>query len=134
VGEPVAPNDPSEKSRGVATALALVLGLVGGHRFYVGKAGSGILMAVTAGGMGVWWLYDLLTVALGDFRDVDGRRVALWDPSEVGPHRGELPSQVLDELDTMRRELAELHERVDFAERLLAQAPTASGTRRERRD
>jgi hypothetical protein len=63
----------------------------GGHRFYVGKAGSGILMAVTAGGMGVWWLYDLITVASGDFRDVDGRRVALWDRSGAEPHRGELP-------------------------------------------
>lgn len=55
----MAPSDASDKSRGVATALALVLGLVGGHRFYVGKAGSGILMAVTAGGMGAWWLYDI---------------------------------------------------------------------------
>ncbi len=124
----MAPNDPSDKSRGVATALALVLGLVGAHRFYVGKAGSGILMAVTGGGLGVWWLYDVITVALGDFRDVDGRRVALWDPSEAEPHRGELPSQVLDELDTMRRELAELHERMDFTERLLAQA--SAGTPR----
>jgi Predicted membrane protein len=41
------PDDTSEKSRGVALALATVLGVFGGHRFYVGKTGTGILMAAT---------------------------------------------------------------------------------------
>ena len=50
-----APLDPSDKSRGVATALAAMLGPFGAHRFYVGKSGSGALMAVTLGGLGVWW-------------------------------------------------------------------------------
>jgi hypothetical protein len=118
------PLDPSDKSRGVATALAALLGPFGAHRFYVGKPRSGVLMAVTLGGMGLWWLYDLIVVAAGDFRDVQGRRVSRWDP-EVGDAQS---TEVLaQELDALRGEVAELAERLDFAERLLA-APRDSGT------
>jgi TM2 domain-containing membrane protein YozV len=52
--------ETSEKSRGVALALVTLLGVFGGHRFYVGKTGTGILQAVTLGGAGLWWLYDLI--------------------------------------------------------------------------
>lgn len=34
----------SDKSRGIAFILALVLGIFGAHRFYVGKVGTAILM------------------------------------------------------------------------------------------
>ena len=115
--EPTGPLDPSDKSRGVATALAALLGPFGAHRFYVGKTGSGVLMAATLGGAGLWWLYDLIVVAAGDFRDVQGRRLSRWDP-EVGDARStELLAQ---EVDALRCEVAELAERLDFAERLLA--------------
>lgn len=110
---------PSDKSRGVALALATVLGLFGGHRFYVNKTGTGVLMAVTIGGLGLWWLYDLILVASGSFRDADGRLVRRWDPEEALP-AGPMPAEVLDELDALRHQVAELAERVDFAERLLA--------------
>jgi hypothetical protein len=115
--------DPSDKSRGVATALASLLGPFGAHRFYVGKNGSGALMAVTLGGLGVWWLYDLIVVAAGDFRDVDGRRVSRWDPGAGDARSTELLAQ---EVDALRLEVADLTERVDFAERLLAQPRDAS--------
>ena len=110
---------PSEKSRGVALALAAVLGPFGGHRFYVNKTGTGVLMALTIGGVGLWWLYDLILVASGSFRDADGRLVRRWDPEEALP-AGPMPAEVLDELDARRQQVAELAERVDFAERLLA--------------
>jgi len=73
------PNDPSNKSRGVATILAVALGLFGAHRFYVRKPQSGIVMALTLGGLGIWWLYDLVMVVSGKFSDVDGRRLVRWD-------------------------------------------------------
>jgi hypothetical protein len=111
------PLDPSDKSRGVATALAALLGPFGAHRFYVGKTGSGVLMAATLGGLGLWWLYDLIVVAAGDFRDVQGRRVSRWDP-EVGDTQS--TEALAQEVDALRAEVAELAERVDFAERLLA--------------
>jgi hypothetical protein len=110
---------PSDKSRGVALALAAVLGPFGGHRFYVDKTGTGVLMAVTLGGLGLWWIYDLILVASGSFRDAEGRRVRRWDPEEPDP-AALMPAEVLDELDALRRQVAELAERVDFAERLLA--------------
>ena len=109
----------SEKSRGVALALASVLGPFGGHRFYVGKTGTGVLMAATLGGLGVWWLYDLILVASGSFRDANDRLVRRWDPEEA-PRGGTIPAEVMDELDLLRHQVAELAERMDFAERLLA--------------
>ena len=113
------PEESSEKSRGVALALAAVLGPFGGHRFYVGKVGTGVLMAATIGGLGLWWLYDLILVASGSFRDVNDRLVRRWDPEEA-PRGGPMPAEVMDELDLLRQQVAELAERVDFTERLLA--------------
>jgi hypothetical protein len=75
-------------------------------------------MAVTLGGLGVWWLYDLIVVAAGDFRDAGGRRVSRWDPGVGDTRSTELLAQ---EVDALRAEVGELAERLDFAERLLAQ-------------
>ena len=112
------PLDPSEKSRGVATALAALLGPFGAHRFYVGKTGSGALMCVTLGGLGIWWLYDLIVVAAGDFSDSNGRRLSRWDPQVADAQSSEMLAQ---DVDMLRAEVAELAERLDFAERLLSQ-------------
>lgn len=113
-------NAPSEKSRAVALALCIPLGVFGAHRFYVGKIGTGLLQLCTLGGMGLWWLYDLITIASGEFRDVDGHRVRHWDPDEAAPLGPGVPQELLDEIDSLRHEVAELSERVDFTERLLA--------------
>jgi hypothetical protein len=109
---------PSPLSRGVACALAALLGPFGAHRFYVGKVRSGVLMCLTVGGLGIWYLYDLILVAAGSFRDAEGRLVSRWDPEYVAPAA---PEALIEEIDSLRAELAELTERVDFAERLLAQ-------------
>ena len=109
---------PSPRSRGVALALAALLGPFGAHRFYVGKTGTAALMLCTLGGLGLWYLYDVILVAGGSFRDMDGRLVSRWDPEESSDA---LSSQVLEELSFLRGEVTELSERLDFAERLLAQ-------------
>jgi TM2 domain-containing membrane protein YozV len=110
----------SEKSRAVALALCIPLGVFGAHRFYVGKIGTGLLQLVTIGGLGLWWLYDLITIASGEFRDAEGQRVRHWDPEEAHGLSGTVPGELLEEIDALRREVAELNERVDFTERLLA--------------
>ncbi|HET7397859.1 MAG TPA: TM2 domain-containing protein [Intrasporangium sp.] len=45
-----------------------VLGVLGVHRFDVGKAGTGVLQLLTAGGLGIWWLVDFILIVVGSFR------------------------------------------------------------------
>src|SRR5690348_5362429 len=101
--------ETSEKSRGVALALVTLLGVFGGHRFYVGKIRTGILQAATLGGAGLWWLYDWILVASGSFRDMNNRLVTRWDPEEASA-AGPVPSEVMEELDLLRHQVAELAE------------------------
>ena len=68
----------SPRSRLVALLFCVLLGWIGVHRFYVGKIGTGILMVVTIGGLGIWTLIDLILIAVGSFRDKEGRRVFRW--------------------------------------------------------
>jgi hypothetical protein len=117
----------SEKSRGVALALVAILGPFGAHRFYVGKTGTGLLMLCTLGGAGLWYLYDLIMIGGGSFRDVHGRLVCIWDPEQPSSSQDVIPAEVIEELSALRNEVAELAERVDFAERLLASPPEEPG-------
>jgi hypothetical protein len=117
--------EESEHSRAVALALALVGGFFGLHRFYTGRTRSGIWMCLTLGGMGLWYLYDLVLVAAGDFRDGDGRRVRRWEVADtiVGARPTDARvSDLEDRLLGVESQVGELAERLDFAERLLAQA------------
>ncbi|MDY7084715.1 MAG: TM2 domain-containing protein [Actinomycetota bacterium] len=45
-----------------AYILWAVLGIIGGHRFYLGDTGRSIAMLFTLGGLGVWTLIDVLFV------------------------------------------------------------------------
>jgi len=58
--------------------LCFLLGVFGAHRFYVGKIGTGILMLVTVGGLGIWALIDLILIIVGSFKDKEGRLVFRW--------------------------------------------------------
>src|SRR2546426_5670452 len=72
----------SQRSRGVAFGLAVVGGVFGLHRFYVGRAHSGVWMCLTLGGLGIWYLYDVVVIAAGEFHDADGCRVARWEVAD----------------------------------------------------
>lgn len=50
------------KSLAVAYVLWLLLGLLGGHRFYLGNPLVGIAMLLTLGGLGVWWVIDAFLI------------------------------------------------------------------------
>lgn len=63
----------SDKNWTTALLLCLFLGTIGVHRFYVGKIGTGILMIVTLGGMGIWVLVDLIMIIVGKFADKQAR-------------------------------------------------------------
>ena len=75
--------EASHLSRSAALALALLLGVFGAHRFYAGRIATGVLMLLTLGGLGIWWLVDLILVATGEFRDVEGRRIAFWEGEDL---------------------------------------------------
>ncbi len=66
-----------------AFLLCFFLGLLGLHRFYVGKAGTGIamlLLSVITFGFGgaIWALIDMIIILTGSFRDAQGRLMTRW--------------------------------------------------------
>lgn len=63
----------SPKSFVAAVLLCFFLGTLGIHRFYVGKIGTGILMLITAGGFGIWYIIDFVMIVCSAFKDKRGR-------------------------------------------------------------
>jgi hypothetical protein len=61
-----------QRSKLVALLLCIFLGYWGGHCFYCGKAGMGILYIFTFGLFGIGWFVDIIRIAVGSYRDVHG--------------------------------------------------------------
>lgn len=55
-----------------ATYFSLFLGMLGVDRFYMGYVGLGIVKLLTLGGLGIWWLIDLIWIALGNAKTKSG--------------------------------------------------------------
>ena len=50
------------KNKWIAFILWLLLGLVGGHKFYEGKIGTGIIYLFTLGIFGLGWIIDFFSI------------------------------------------------------------------------
>lgn len=68
----------SEKRILPAFLLCFFLGVFGAHRFYAGKVVTGVLELLSVGGLGIWWLVDLILILTGSFRDGDGQKISEW--------------------------------------------------------
>jgi TM2 domain-containing membrane protein YozV len=62
----------SRRYRSTALVLAVLGGLFGVDRLYLGRIGSGLAKLMTLGGLGTWWLFDLLLHATHRTSDIDG--------------------------------------------------------------
>ncbi len=62
----------SHYSKWTAFVLCLLLGLLGVHRFYVRKIGTGLLWFFTLGFFGLGWLVDVIMILAGVFTDRSG--------------------------------------------------------------
>lgn len=73
-------DDTSPKSRLACLLLCIFLGVLGIHRFYAGRIGSGVLMLFLGWATcGIWPLIDIILIATGSFKDGEGRYITNWD-------------------------------------------------------
>ena len=73
----------SEKGFTKIYILACFLGYLGVHRFMAGKIGTGFAMALTLGGLGIWQIIDIVMLALGKFKDKEGRPIVTQPVEEM---------------------------------------------------
>jgi len=57
------------------TALILAILLPGIDRIYLGKVGTGILKILTGGGLGIWWIVDIIQIASDKVTDKYGNKL-----------------------------------------------------------
>jgi len=43
--------------------MSIIFGWIGVDRFMMGKVGTGLLKLFTLGGLGLWWIIDIILVA-----------------------------------------------------------------------
>ena len=66
----------SEKDWIITLILSIVVGGFGIDRFYSGSILLGVLKLFTLGGLGLWWLIDLIMLVTGNYKDGDGNPIA----------------------------------------------------------
>ena len=72
VAAPRAAKGSGGKSQIVAILLALLVGGLGIHRFYLGYTWQGVVQLLTGGGFGIWALIDLIRIIIGTLEPKNG--------------------------------------------------------------
>lgn len=91
----------------IAWPLWLVTGIFGGHRFYLERPGTGVLMLLTGGGAMVWWMVDALLLP---------RMIARYNREQERRERAGLPPIALSFMPALGEEGA-LERRPAWAEK-----------------
>jgi TM2 domain len=60
------------KSQVIALILAIAVGGIGIHRFYLGYTWQGVVQLLTLGGCGIWAIIDLIRIITGDLQPKGG--------------------------------------------------------------
>ena len=68
----------SDRKRLIALLLCFFIGVLGIHRFYVGKVGTGIIWLLTGGLVGIGCIIDFIMIAIGAFKDKEGNKLEEW--------------------------------------------------------
>ncbi|WP_391592180.1 TM2 domain-containing protein [[Mycoplasma] cavipharyngis] len=66
------------RSRFWLILLSLLFGYLGLDRFYAGSKIYGWLKLLTLGGLGLWWLFDLMLALFGNIKDINGFFIDKW--------------------------------------------------------
>ena len=65
-----------QKSKAVAGVLCFFLGVLGIHRFYIGKVGTGLIWMFTGGLFGFGAVIDFFIIIFGGMKDSEGRELS----------------------------------------------------------
>ena len=82
------PSSVGAKSFWTTWILSVALGLFGADHFYLGKTRTGVIKLLTFGGVGIWYLVDLVQLLLGKTTDIHGHSLS-------GVSKAKTPATVL---------------------------------------